>query len=327
MRGSQGSEAMDPGIRAWRWLVLLVLIAMAAFGRAQDPTYRLQPEDVLKIQVYNDTQINVDLPVGRDGNISAPFVGIIRAQGKTTSELEADLKALYIQKLKLRDPIVSVIVLAYARVKASIVGLVNRPGVYDMRPGDTILTLLSYAGGTILEGSASSRANLRRVTLRRKASNELIPIDLQAMLKRGDMSQNYKVEDGDELIVPEDTRNRVLVLGAVAQPGAFPYTEPMTVMDAIGLARGQIRYVSKFSEILVIREKAGMPGNYIRIRSDIVKFVKQGDAAQNFALEPGDVVYVPETKTPDWDRIANVVNSLFFLDRFFRDNSIFNIGR
>jgi polysaccharide export outer membrane protein len=147
------------------------------------------------------------------------------------------------------------------------------------------------------------------------------------MLKKGDMSQNYKVDDGDELTVPEDTRNRILVIGAVLQPGAFPYSEPMTVMDALGLAHGPVRYVSKFSEILVIRERPGMPGNFLRIRSDIVKFVKQGDAAQNFMLEAGDVVYIPETKTPDWDRLANIVNSLFFLDRFLQGNSIFSIGR
>lgn len=327
MRGSQGSVRQDRSFEALRLFAVLLLMVIAAVTPAQDPTYRLMPEDVLQIQVYNEAQINVQVPVGRDGNISAPFVGIVRAQGKTITELEADLKALYIQRLKLRDPIVSITILQYRRIRASVMGMVNRPGVYELRPGDTILTLLSFAGGTILEGSAATRANLKRATLRRANSQELIPIDLNAMLKRGDMTQNYKIDDGDELTIPEDTRNRIVVLGAVAAPGTFPYTDPMTVMDAIGLARGQIRYVSKFSEILVVREKPGAPGNFIRIRSDIVKFVKQGDAAQNFRLEPGDLVYVPETKTPDWDRIANIVNSLFFLDRFFRDNAIFNVGR
>lgn len=326
MKVSQGSERLNPR----PLLVVLAvwcLVLVAGFARAQEPTYRLQPEDILTIQVYNEVQVNAQIPVGRDGNISAPFVGTVYVQGKTTSEVEAELKRLYIEKLKLRNPIVSVTIFRYRPVKASVLGMVNRPGVYDMRPGDTVLTLLSYAGGTILESqSGSSRANLKRVTLRRAGTNELIPIDLNSMLRKGDLSQNYKVDDGDELTVPEDTRNRIVVLGAVQRPGTFPYSEPMTVMDSIGLAGGQVRYVSKFSEIIVIREKAGLPGSFLRIRSDIVKFVKQGDTAQNFQLEPGDIVYIPETKTPDWDRLANIVNSLFFLDRFFRDNSIFKFG-
>lgn len=306
-----------------------VLSLLSSFVLAQEPTYRLQPQDVLTISVYQEIQIsNTQVPVGPDGNINAPFVGTLYVQGKTLSEVEAELTRLYKEKLKLKNPIVSVTVFQFRARRASVLGMVNRPGVYDMRPGDTVLTLLSYAGGTILESqSGSSRANLRRATLRRKDSNELIPIDLNAMLRRGDMTQNYRVDDGDELTVPEDTRNRILVLGAVARPGTYAYTEPMTVMDGIGAAGGPIRYVSQTSQTVVIRERAGLPGSYLRIRADLVRYVKNGDVVQNFALEPNDIIYVPETKTPDWDRLANIVNSLFFLDRFFRDNAIFNFGR
>ncbi|HRF59418.1 MAG TPA: polysaccharide biosynthesis/export family protein [Fimbriimonadaceae bacterium] len=301
-----------------------LFVVATAFG--QDPTYRLKPEDVLRIQVYNEQQINIEVPVGVDGNISAPFVGILRAQGKTTSELEADLVAEYIKKLRLRDPRVSVVIVRYRPVKASVNGMVNRPGVYDIRPGDTLLTLLSYAQGVVFE-RADLRPDLRRTTLRRSGSPELIPVDLYAMLKKGDTSQNYAIQDGDELIIPEDTRNRVLVLGSVQVPGSYPYTEPLTVMDAIALARGEVRSRSKFSEVLVIRERAGMPGNYIRMRSDIVRFVRKGDAAQNILLQAGDIVYVPETNTPDLDRIGTIVNTLFFVDRFARDNFLFGFGR
>ncbi len=297
--------------------VLLVLFATAlvqcAFG--QEGTYRLMPDDVLRIQVYGEQQINAIIPVGRDGNISAPFVGIIRAQGKTTSELQEELVAEYKKKLQIKNPIVSVTIEKYRDVRATVVGAVNRPSTYVMRPGDTIVTLLGQGGGPL----GNDRADLKRATLRRGKSKELIPIDLYSMLVKGDTSQNYEIEDGDELNIPEATANRIMVLGSVAQPGTYPYTDPMTVSDALSLARWEIRYRSRMSKTMIIRPNPGKPGTYTRILVNFVAFIAKGDASQNITLQAGDVVYVPETNTPDIDRIANIANTLFVLDRFSRD--------
>jgi len=283
---------------------------------AQDATYRLQVEDVIRIQVYDEPQIDAILPVGRDGNISAPFIGIIRAAGKTTSELEAELTVEYQRKLKLRDPKVAVTIQRFRTIRASVGGFVKRPGVFEVRPGDTLVTLLNMGGGPI-----EDRADLRRATFRRANSQELIPVDLYAMLILGDTSQNYVLEDGDELTVPEETKNRILVLGAVMAPGAYPYKEPMTLIDAISLARGEVRFRSMFSKIMVVRELPGRKGQYLRIHADLVKFVRNGDSKQNVTLLPGDLVYVPETKTPDFNQIASIASTLFYFDRFFRDNA------
>jgi polysaccharide export outer membrane protein len=301
-------------------------MALATLGAwAQNGTYRLQPEDIIRIAVYNEQQVQAIVPVGKDGNISAPFLGIIRAAGKTTSELEADLAAEYVRRLRLRDPKVSVTIERFRVIRASVGGFVNRPGVFEVRPTDTILTLLNNGGGPVQDG----RADLRRATLVRGGSREMIPIDLFAMLIKGDTSQNYVLQDGDQLTVPEETRNRILVLGAVLQPGTYPFKEPMSVMDAISMARGEIRYRSKFSAITIIRERPGMPGQYMRIPVNLVAFLARGDAAQNVALQPGDVVFVPETRTPDMQQISavasSIANSLFILDRFGID--ILGLGR
>lgn len=297
--------------------VLLVLFATATVqvAFAQEGTYRLKPDDILRIQVYGEQQINAQVPIGRDGNISAPFVGTIRAEGKTTSELEAELVIEYQKKLKIRDPKVSVTVERYRAVRATVVGAVNRPGTYEMRPGDTLVTLLGQGGGPL----SNERADLKRATMRRGRSRELIPLDLYSMLVRGDTSQNYEIEDGDELNIPEATASRILVLGSVAQPGTYAYTDPMTVTDALSLARWEIRYRSRMSKTLIIRPNPGRPGTYTRIQVNFVAFLTKGDASQNVSLQPGDTIYVPETNTPDIDRIANIANTLFVLDRFSRD--------
>ena len=277
---------------------------------AQQATYRLQPEDVVEIQLWNDTQINAKVPVGRDGNISAPFVGIIRAQGKTTAELAADLEEEYKKVLKLREPRISVTIVQYRLMRATINGQVFKPGLDpDVRPTDTIMTLIAFGGGLITD-----RADMRKATLLRGNSRELIPIDLFAMLVQGDTSQNYALEDGDILNVPEAANNHIVVLGAMTDPGLYPYKEPMTVMDALGLAKWEKRYITKFSDVLVIRDRLGQPGQHDYIHVNIVRYVRNGDVAQNIELKPADVIYVNETKNPDIDRIAAIADVFFILN-------------
>lgn len=288
---------------------LALFLATIALAGAQG--YKLRSEDLIRIQVYNEQQILADVPVGPDGNVSAPFLGNVMAKGKTISELEKDLTDLYHDKLRLRAPIVSVTILKYRIVTATVGGFVNKPGTYEVRPGDRILSLLNMGGGFVPD-----RSDLRRARLRRAGSQEVIPIDLYAMMILGDTSQNYEILDGDELTVPEERRNRILVQGAITQPGAFAYHEPMTLMDAISLAGGEIRYRSMLSKVLVIREKVGQPGQYTRIMADYVRFVKKGDQTQNLVLQPGDFIYVPETKTPDFNQISALANVAFITQQF-----------
>jgi polysaccharide export outer membrane protein len=293
--------------------VFATLVAMLQIVMAQQTaTYRLQAEDVIRIQVYRELDINATLPVGKDGFISAPFVGPVKAAGKTTFELEKDLRDLYISKVKLNDPIVSVTIEAFRVLRATVSGFIGRPGVYPIRQGDTIQTLLAQGGSVPTDGSA----NLRRATLRRAATNELIPIDLESLIIRGDLSQNYVLEDGDELIIPQENRNRVNVIGQVRNAGQFQYREQMRVLDAVTLAGGEIPYRSRFSRIQVIRELPGRAGDYLSIEVDLVRFYNRGDAKQNILLKPGDIVYIPDSGNADFNQIGTVANLLFILERF-----------
>jgi polysaccharide export outer membrane protein len=292
------------------WIVGLALAC--AVAQAQNGTYRLKPDDVIRILVYNQADIAASVMIGPDGNISAPFLGTIRAEGKTTTELASELTEAYKLKLGLRDPIVSVIIDRYREIRATVTGQVSTPGVFEMKPGDTVLTLYTRGGGQMRDNST----DMRRAKLRRKGSNELIPIDLYAMLIKGDMSQNYEVEDGDELILPEETMNRIIILGRVPAPGPYPYREPMTVMDAIAMGRGEIEFRSKLSAVKVIRRVPGKSGEFVQIEANMVKFLTKGDAAQNIPLEPGDIVFIPDSGNINFNQISSIANILFILDRF-----------
>lgn len=296
--------------------LFVALIASFATSFAQDGSYRLKPEDLLRIQVYNEPTIAAITPIARDGNVSAPFLGMVKAEGLTTTELEINLGKLYEQKLRLRNPKVSVTVDRYREVRASVNGFVNRPGVFPLRPGDTILALLANAGGPVANQLANG--DPKRAQFRRYGTAEWIPIDLSA-IQRGDTSQNYVVDDGDELFIPRDDKDQIAVQGAVTAPGMYQFREGMTLQQALSLARGEIPTRSKLSDITIIRERPGNPGQFMRIKANYVKYIRNGDSSQNVLLMPGDLVFVGSTKTPDVAQVSSALNAAFFVERFFRE--------
>ncbi len=292
-------------------ILMLMLLGISAFAQKPEP-YRLKPDDVIRIAIYNEGQVSAEIPIGKDGSLTAPFLEPMQVEGMTIVELQKELAKAYTAKLRLRDPKMSVMIVRYRTIRASANGFVSRAGIYELRPGDTVLTLLSFAGGVQVE-----RADMRRATLRKANSNELIPIDLFAILNRADITQNYEIEDGDSLNVPE-SNNRILVLGQVPKIGVYNYKEPMSLQDVLAQAGGEIPTRSWLSKTLVIRERPGMPGVFDRIQCDIVRFIRNGDSAQNIQLMPGDIVYVPETKTPDLDRISRLLGSVSFFTDFLK---------
>ncbi len=291
---------------------MLMLVCVAG-ALGQSGTYRLKPDDILVIAVYGETQITSQVPVGPDGNISAPFVGVLQAEGRTTSDIEADLIRLYKEKLQLRNPKVSVTIFRYRTVRATVSGAVNRPGTYEMRPGDTIMALLGFGGSPVVD-----RAIIRRATFRRANSKEVIPVDLQAM-QNGDASQDYVIEDGDILTVPDDVTsglsNTISVMGAVQAPNTYPFRAGMRVMDALSMARGDIPGRSKVSEIYVIRPQLGQPNYVSRLTFNMVKFKDKRIGPENIELIAGDMVYVSFNKTPNIQDIGTFVNAAFFIQR------------
>ena len=301
------------------WVTLLGVLACTALGQKSydEKTYKLKPEDILRIQVFNQQQIGADIPVGIDGYIGAPFVGNLKVEGKTVVEVESMLYALYVSKLKLRDPIVSVSIVSYRKLKANVTGMVQRSAELFFRPGDTIMTLYSASGGEVPD-----QADMRKATLRRQGSKELVPIDLYAMIVLGDNSQNLDLQDGDILDIPREQKNRILIMGAIKSPGVYPYRETFRLSDAIALGGGEIRYLSRLSKCFILRELPGRPGEYLRINADYVRYVKSSDYSQNVKLMPGDQIYVTETNNPDPNQLQSYANSAFVLNTF---TSLFGI--
>ena len=126
--------------------------------------YRIGPEDVLSINVFEAQELNRDVRVSASGEISLPLLGPVRAAGLTPRELEFVLQEL-LHRTYMKDPHVSVFVREMQSHPVSVMGAVRRPGVFQIRGSKTLLEVLSLAEGLaddagetviILRGAASS---------------------------------------------------------------------------------------------------------------------------------------------------------------------------
>ena len=293
-----------------RFLVGFIALAIATSAFAQKAPRLLKQQDVIRIQVYGQNQIVGETTIDTSGDITPPFLNTVHAEGRTVDDLIAELTRLYRRRLFLKEPIVSVQLIQLRPIRATIGGGgILRPGTINIIPGDTVLTLFNQGGG-----ANQDTADLRRAYLRRAGTSESVPVDIYALTVFGDTTQNYEVQDGDELIVPEARGNTIGVSGAVQRPGLYPYREPTTAWDAINLAGGEIRLRSRFSRTVVLRQREGLPGEYVRIPIDLVRFIRKGDSTQNIQLQARDIIFVPETNTPDFGVLSQLGNTAFLLN-------------
>jgi polysaccharide export outer membrane protein len=158
------------------------------------PVFRIGPEDVLHISVWENKELTLDVVVRPDGKISLPLIQDIQAEGLTSTEL-ADLIH---QKLiaYVKDPVVSVIVTTINSAKVFILGAVTKPGTYPLRGDLSVLQALSLAGGF------TQFASLRKIRLVRNkgGEQEIRVINYYDLIDSGE--GNYLLKPGDTIVVP-----------------------------------------------------------------------------------------------------------------------------
>jgi polysaccharide biosynthesis/export protein len=198
-----------------RFLVCLIVMMMAACASGPgssdapriDPqaqaveAYRIGVDDVIRVAVWQNPDLNVTVPVRPDGRISVPLVGDVEAGGRTPEEVSTEITG----KLEnyVRNPQVTVIVDQLrsheylARVRVT--GAVRTPISIPYRQGMTVLDAVLAAGGTN-EFAAADRTELYR---KEGAATRAYAVRLDRILQQGKLDTNYPVQPGDVITVPE----------------------------------------------------------------------------------------------------------------------------
>ncbi len=115
--------------------------------------FTVGPGDVLEISVPAiDDLKDRSVRVSGDNTIALPLAGVINVKGLTEQGVRDQIK----QRLEkyMYDPQVNVFTKEYESRQVAIVGMVQKPGLYTLTsPHDTILAMISRAGGTTAEGA------------------------------------------------------------------------------------------------------------------------------------------------------------------------------
>ena len=186
---------------------LLVFAGMALFVlsvstcRAQDSgsNYRLSPNDLIEMRVFQEPDLDSRVRIGGDGSVTLPLVGTVPLGGKTVNEASDFLRRKYGERF-LVNPQLTVTVTDYSKKRFTVLGQVQSPGSYSM-PDNEDVTLLQAIG---MAGGYTRLAEPANVTVKRieNGAESLMKLNAKRMA-RGGASAAFKIRPGDVISVAE----------------------------------------------------------------------------------------------------------------------------
>lgn len=164
-------------------------------------TYRIGIGDTLRIDVWKNPDLSISVPVRPDGKISAPLIGDLIVAGSTPEIVAQDIE-LKLRKF-IKTPQVAVIMtglgstryLSRVRVTGAVVSNVS----LEHQQGMTILDAILESGGVNQFADASKAMLFRRVG----DETVVVRIDLESILKQGNLTENIILQPGDTITIPE----------------------------------------------------------------------------------------------------------------------------
>jgi polysaccharide export outer membrane protein len=257
------------------------LDALALLEAPTEMVFRLGAGDVLSLQVWGRPELSGRHVIGPDGAITIPLIG-----PTPLAQLTREEAALEVRK-KLNqfyiEPTVNFGVEQYTSNRITVLGRVQNPGLLSFDQSPTLLEVLAKSGSLPV---IDKQATLTRCAIFR-GREKIIWVDLKRLLNGGEVLLNLRMKAGDLLYIPDSADTMVYVLGSVMRPGAYRLTPDMSLLDALATAGGP-HEDARSEEIAVYR--AGRQA----VENVALQPLMDGTRRVNFALEEGDLIYVPK---------------------------------
>jgi len=186
------------------------------------PEYVVEPPDIITIDVFEalpNRSIKGERLVRPDGRISLGFYGEVIVAGLTTREIKEKIiahlrrflsdEALGLEKEEGGKVVkvapsdssrVSVDVTSYNSKIYYVQGEVTTPGRFPVTGNETVLDAIQYAGG-LTRWALLDKIRLVRLGPPHGRREQVLKVDLEAIVKKGDIKTNYQLFPGDRLIV------------------------------------------------------------------------------------------------------------------------------
>ena len=249
-------------------------------------SYRLGVGDQLVVQLFGKENDQLNLQIGRSGEVSFPKLGAINLSGLTFEDARDLLKVRVKQQFIGVEAVVSMGRLR--SINVFMAGEVAVPGAYSVSGLTTVTQALYQAGGVTDIGS------LRHISVRR-SGKEVSVFDVYDLLINGDASGDIRLNSGDVIFVPP-YEGTVEVRGEVKRPMVYELSEGETIEDVIKMAGSFSKQAFPSSSLLTRRsDKAGLPEAITLDLSDSMQLA-------GLVLD-GDVLSIPS----GGNRVANSV--------------------
>jgi polysaccharide export outer membrane protein len=167
---------------------------------AEDGDYRLQPGDTVRVQIYQEPDLDREIKVSKEGAIFLPLIGQLAVKNETVRRIEEVVHILYDRKY-LVNPQVNITVIKYRQRTVNVMGAVNSPQAIEYPPEQplTLLDAVSRAGGF------NRYANRKAVKLTRTFADghkETFVINADELIS-GSKSESWVLLSDDVIFVPE----------------------------------------------------------------------------------------------------------------------------
>ena len=226
--------------------------------------YTLDAGDKIMVQVDGDRPLSREITVDSQGEITYPLLGKVKAAGLTLPELNHNLDSS-LAKHWSKPRKVTTTITEYRDQHVYVLGEVRAPGVHPLQPSDSVLDLVSQAGGPTPEAGwlalvikKAREAHDQIKVARSPASGKLygvvkqtneneappaaIRVDLDELLI-GATAQSLRIENGDTIFIPEAAY--FYIYGEVERPGRYRLKRGMTAIQAISQAGGYTAFATK----------------------------------------------------------------------------------
>lgn len=239
--------------------------------------------DLLKVSVLGAPESDQEVRVSSDGTIYLNFIGVVAVAGQTTEQAQGIIAKKLIAGGFFRDPQVSVFAKEYATQGVSVLGEVQKPGVYPLLGARTLFDVLSLAGGT------SAKAGKLVSITHRDTPQTPTTVALSNDASES-VHSNIDVFPGDTIVVSR--AGMVYIVGDVKKPGGVPIDNgSMTVLQAMAMAEGQNSTAAMNKSKLIRRLPGGEPQEMPLALGDMLS-----SKIPDVHLQADDIIFVPNSK-------------------------------
>lgn len=272
----------------------------------QEYDYVVNRGDVLNITVWDHPELTIPQGSDRspseagnwvhsDGTIFYPYVGKVAVAGLKVTEIRDILRerlAEYIQ-----DPQVDVTVAAFRSKRVFLTGEVKQPGTQPITNVPlTLLEAISEAGGL------TKFADWTDVTLTRNGVTRRF--SLRELYQKGNTRQNVLLRPSDIVHVSRNDAAKVFVLGEVVKPQSINFgRSDITLAEALTDAGGFAQATANASGVFVVRKAPEGTNKIANVYQLNARNATALVLADQFKLEPRDIVYVTAAPIARWNRL------------------------